>query len=168
LVDLIFIDFRIRKVSYIKVRNHRFNMSKALIWIILIMTLAVAVNGAMDPIRAFCIKQGYQFSYPNGDRIAYCVLDDGYKCEAWDFYNKMCRTDKIIKLDCVKKGEEIFASFETCCEGKPYHSVLIGGQSKCLSFSQRFWLDVKYEPFYWFLELIIVSYIIYKIFRKYL
>ena len=144
-------------------------MKRGLIILLLGLLVVPTVFAALNPVLGFCEHQGYEVdfgSYENGSAYSLCVFDEENKCDMDEFYRGTCGQEFKKEFPCRKEGEIVFSQFEECCEGlKPYLPAYTFGQSSCQPFSERFVGNLKYNPLYWVLGLVILIFIIIIIVR---
>ena len=93
----------------------------------------------------------------------YVVLNNDVKCGYYNFISGNCGNEFLV--DCVPDGEHVW-QFEECCEGKSYLPYGFLGQPSCRDFIYRFKNDLKYNPLYWLISLVILVGIIYLIYKN--
>ncbi|MCK5039683.1 MAG: DUF333 domain-containing protein [Candidatus Aenigmarchaeota archaeon] len=61
--------------------------------------------GFANPAAVYCQNLGYEYEIVRTDESSYglCVFNDGFKCNAWDFFRGKCGKDYSY---CAKKGYE--------------------------------------------------------------
>ena len=121
------------------------------------------ISGAMNPAPPYCQNQGHQYWVINGSAL--CLFDDGNSCDLRDFYDGTCGQEYVKEFPCVELGRPVFSNFEECCKGKSHLSSFMVGQPICKTYSQIFTDNLKHNPFYWLVELIILFLLIFAIYK---
>jgi len=111
----------------------------------------------------YLISGGYEGILSNSD--IYCLFPDRNYCLNSKFNNNTCGSKYKIENYCIKQGDPVW-DIDKCCEGlEPYLPSSMDGHPSCQPFSVRFIGELKYNPFYWFIELVFVLFIVYLIHR---
>ena len=119
-------------------------MKKELIIFLIIVSVPVifAYEGDAETAQvAFCNHMGHNIERNIESDVLECIFEDEPACDATDFYQKICRTDKIDDFLLRKEGKTVFIEFESCVQGfvpsEPQHLL---DQPKCVK--PPFWEGV--------------------------
>lgn len=74
----------------------------------------VSRDDESNPAAVYCVKLGYRYEIrtkPDGSQYGVCVLPDGTKCDAWDFFNGKCGQKYTY---CERNGGKIVTTNVGC------------------------------------------------------